>query len=282
MLDNLNESQRKNLFNAVLATFIFLAVFLCIKAIVSLKEYSYVGRGVYPTNVITVSVTGEVLAIPDTASFSFSVVEESKTVQDAQSKASKKMNSIIEALKTMGVEEKDIKTTSYNSYPKYDYTTYPCIQPLPAVQADSGEASSISYPCRPGKNVLTGYEVSQSITVKVRKTEDAGKVLTKVGDLGASNISGLDFVVDDADKVQAEARDKAITDAKEKAKVLSKSLGIKLKRIVNFYEQGNGPIYYGKAMEAGMGGDVAVSVPPQIPTGENKITSNVSITYEVE
>ena len=266
--------QKNRLGKAILWAVILLAVFLGIKAIYSLKELSYLGKGVYPSNVVSVNGTGEVLAVPDVASFSFSVVEEGKTVKEAQEKATKKINSILDAVRSMGVEEKDIKTTGYNSYPKYEYNYTTC---------------SSGY-CPPGKQVLTGYEVTQSITVKVRDTEKAGDVLTKVGELGAGNISGLDFVVDDMDKVRAEAREKAIADAKQKAKVLSKTLGVRLDKIVSFYENGDGgyPIMYREAamdskMVLGMGGANAVAPQssPSVPTGENKIVSNITITYEI-
>ncbi|HRH26790.1 MAG TPA: SIMPL domain-containing protein [Parcubacteria group bacterium] len=270
-LNSLDAVSKKRLFNAVLAMFVLLAVFLGIKALSSLKELSYIGKGVYPSNVISVNGTGEVLAVPDVASFSFSVVEEGKTVKDAQDKATKKINSILEAVEALGVDKKDIKTTSYNSYPKYEYTQGAC---------------SMNY-CPPGKQVLTGYEVNQSVTVKVRDTEKAGEALTKVGELGAGNISGLDFVVDDLEKVKAEAREKAVADAKAKAKILSKTLGVRLDTIVNFYENGDGayPIMYRSEMSAdakvmNMAG--SASVAPSLPTGENKIVSNVTITYEVK
>ncbi len=272
-INGLDSVSKKRFFNAILTTVILLAAFLGIKALSSLKELSYIGKGVYPSNVISVNGTGEVLAVPDVASFSFSVVEEGKTVKDAQDKATKKINSMLEAVKALGVEEKDIKTTGYNSYPKYDYQQTVCTMQYP------------NY-CPPGKQVLTGYEVTQSVTVKVRDTEKAGDVLTKVGELGAGNISGLDFVVDDLEKVKAEARQKAVDDAKAKAKILSKTLGVKLDTIVNFYENGDGayPVMYRAEMSAdtkvmGMGG--TASVAPSIPTGENKIVSNVTITYEV-
>jgi uncharacterized protein len=272
----LSDVQKKRLFNALLAVVVFLAVFLAIKSLSELKESAYIGKGVYPANVISVSGEGEVLTVPDVASFSFSVVEEGKTVGDAQDKSSKKINAIIDAVKAMGVEEKDIKTISYNSYPKYEYSNSVC----PA----SRDASVVVY-CPPGKQVLTGYEVSQSILIKVRKTDEAGEVLTKVGGLGASNISGLDFVIDDLDAAQAEARDKAIQDAKAKAKVLAKSLGVRLVKIVSFSEGGNYPIMYGmggiEAKTMSMDA-VAMPTPPQLPTGENKTISNVTITYEVE
>jgi uncharacterized protein len=260
--------EKKKLVTAVFVSFVCLSVFLAVEALSAIKEFSYIGRGVYASNVITVMGKGEALAIPDIATFSFSVVETGKTVGDAQDKSAKKINSIIDTLKQSGIDEKDIKTTNYSSYPKYEWKESLC----PAG----------SY-CPPSKQVLVGYEVTQSVTVKVRKTADAGAILTKVGGLNVSNISGLDFVVDDIDTVQAEARDKAITDAKEKAKVLAKSLGIRLKRIVNFYEGniGDAPVMYSmEAKSSRMGSDVAT--PPQLPTGENTITSNVSITYEVE
>ncbi len=273
MYQYLSDVQKKRLFNSVYAVLILLAVFLGVKALNAFKEGSNIGRGDYPANVISVNGTGEVLAVPDVASFSFAVLEEGKTMKEAQDKATAKINAMINAVKGLGVEEKDIKTSGYNSYPKYDYR--------------QTQVCSIGY-CAPGKQVLVGYEVNQTITVKVRKTDTAGDVLTKVGDLGAANISGLDFIVDDMEKVRAEAREKAVADAKAKAKVLAKTLGVRLETIINFYENGDGgyPIMYREsAMDSKvmMSGNVAMpSVSPQLPTGENKIVSNVTITYEVE
>lgn len=270
-MDQFDNIQKNRISQGIYVVLIVLAVFLGIKSLNAIKETSYIGQGVYPTNIISVSGTGEVLTVPDTGSFSFSVVEEGKTVGEAQDKATKKINAIIDAIKAMDVAEKDIKTIGYNSYPKYEYLqNYSCTN---------------GY-CPPGKQNLTGYEVNQTISVKVRKTADAGAILTKVGDSGATNISGLDFIVDDTDAVMAEARDKAIQDAKEKAKILSKSLGVKLVKIVSFNEYGNQPypiMYASGMMEKSVTMDaVAPQANPQVPTGENTITSNVTITYEVE
>lgn len=268
MYQYLSDGQKRKLFNVVFLTLVILAVFLAILSINAIKQSSYIGRGDYPANVISVNGNGEIFATPDTGSFSFSVIEEGKTVKDAQDKASKQINRVIDGVKSLGVEEKDIKTTSYNAYPKYDYMR--------------AELCTAGY-CPPGKQVLTGYEVSQTIVVKVRDTEKAGTVLTKAGEMGAKNISGLDFVIDDMDKIQAEARDKAIKDAKEKAEVLAKSLGVKLKRIVNFSEGGyQPPMYYAMGAAKMEAQSADASVVPQIPMGENKVTSNVTITYEVE
>jgi uncharacterized protein len=266
MYQSLSENNKKQFFTAILVVLVLLSLFLLAETLGAFKEYSYIGRGTYATNVITVTGRGEATAIPDTGSFSFSVTEIGKTVATAQESASKKINAILDAVKAMGVEDKDIKTTSYNSYPRYEYNNIVCVR----------------APC-PSSQVLVGYEVSQTVSIKVRKTADAGAVLTKVGTLGAENISGLSFVVDDTDSVNAQARDKAIADAKLKAKALGKSLGIHLSKIVNFYESGDQtqPVYYGKTMSAeavNMGSPTI----PQIPTGENMVVSNVTITYEVD
>jgi uncharacterized protein YggE len=276
---NLDSSQKKRFFNVLITTFVLLAVFLGVKALSAVKEYSYIGGGVYPANTITVSGTGEVFTIPDTGSFSFSVNEEGKTVKEAQEKASKKMNAILAALKDMGIEDKDVKTIGYNSGPRYEWRQASC----PTSSSDMG----MPVYCPPGKSVLTGYEVNQTISVKVRKTDEAGDALVKVGELGATNISGLDFVVDDTDAAKAEAREKAIKNAKEKAKTLAKALDIKLVRIVSFNDSSDyPPMYY--AMDSvsslkGMGmGSSEAAVAPQVPVGENRTVSNVTITYEVK
>ena len=265
--NNIDGVKKEKVLKALFAVLVILAVFLAIETLNALKENSYIGQGIVSANVINVSGEGEVFAVPDTATFSFSVVESGKTVAVAQDTAAKKVNGILDAIKAMGVKDKDIKTTGYNSYPKYEYA--------------QAQICSNGY-CPPSRQILTGYEVNQTVTVKVRKTADAGAVLTKVGTLGAQNISGLDFVVDNMDAVNAQARDKAIQDAKAKAHILAKSLGVRLSKIVNFQESGSQPpIYYGMAMDTKTIGAPVPTV-PQLPTGENKVTSNVTITYEVD
>lgn len=283
MYQSLDDKQKKQIFVLVVGILGILIAFLAVKTINAIRESGYIGKGVYAANIITVSGKGEVMAVPDVASFSFSVTENAKTMKDAQDQSAKKMNSAIEAIKAMGVDEKDIKTTSYSSYPKYEYNNYPCAEPTTVSSGMGMMAVSSISPCRTSKSVLVGYEVSQTVLVKVRKTDTAGDILTKVGTLGVDNISGLSFVVDDPEKVQAQARDMAIKDAQEKAKELSKSLGVKFVRITSFYDNNNTPIYGygGTGLEAKTMSAVDIAV-PQLPTGENKIVSNVTISYEIK
>ena len=248
---------------------VMLGVFLLVLTISSLKQYHYIGCGVAASNTIYVSGDGEVFAVPDTATFSVTVQEEAKEVKAAQDVATKKTNDILAYLKSQSIDGKDVQTTDYNVYPQYDYTNGVCT----------------SGYCQPGKQTLRGFQVSQTLTVKVRDTKKAGDLLAGVGSKGASSVSGLNFTIDDQDKLKAEARDKAIAKAKEKAEALARSLGVQIVRVVGFNEDSEGyppmPYTYGRgglAMDAAMESKAAT---PEIPTGQNKITSSVSITYEI-
>lgn len=259
--------RNKRIASALFLAILLLAAFLFVKTISEIKAYSFIGGGVPVSNTITVSGEGEVFAVADTAQFSFSVIEEAETVAIAQDAATKKMNLALGLLEGAGIEDRDIKTTSYNIYPRYDYIREACTQ----------------FYCPPGEQKLRGYEVSQSISVKVRDTEMAGKVLADIGSSGVSNVSGLNFTIDDEDELQREARQDAIEDAEAKAKQLANDLGVRLVRVVNFSENVAQPYYarsFDMAMsmeEDGMGGAFV----PDLPVGENKITSRVNITYEI-
>ncbi|MBP9757876.1 MAG: SIMPL domain-containing protein [Candidatus Pacebacteria bacterium] len=246
-----------------------LAVFLFVASIYALKSVRYIGSGVSASNTISVSGDGEVFAVPDTATFSVTVQERAKDVATAQTAATKKNNDIIAYLKAEGVEEKDIQTADYNVNPQYEYTNGSCT----------------SGYCQPGKQTLIGFEVTQTLAVKVKDTDKAGDLLSGVGTKGASSVSGLSFTIDDQDQLEADARDKAIADAQAKADVLAESLGVTIVRIVGFNESGYEPYAYGRggimAMDA-VNQTKAESAPsPELPVGQNKITSNVNITYEI-
>ncbi len=220
-----------------------------------------------PAN-ITVDGRGEAVAVPDIATFSFSVEAEADTAEAAQSASAEKMNRILSYLEEQGIAETDIKTTNYNLYPRYRYEERIC--------------PNFGY-CPPGEQVADGFTVSQMVTVKVRDTEMAGDLIAGVGEREATNLSGLSFTIDDEEALRAEAREKAIADARAKAEKLADSLGVRITSLVGFYE--NGPSY-------GYGGDYyareemamdakATNIAPSLPTGENETVVSVSITYEV-
>src|SRR5690606_11626549 len=126
-------------------------------------------------NTITVSGEGEVFAVPDVASFSFTVSADAETVAAAQEDSAEKMEAVLEAMRGMGIEEKDIKTMDYSVYPRYSYT--------------QGACTPMS--CPPSRQVLEGYTASQNVSVKVRDTEKAGEALSLAGANGATGLSSI-------------------------------------------------------------------------------------------
>ncbi len=215
-------------------------------------------------NTITVEGTGEATAVPDIASIGFSVTETAVTVAEAQTKATTKTDAALAFLKGAGIEDKDVKTTGYNVYPQYESVA-------PCYYGDCGVRNPL----------IIGYQVTQSVEVKVRDTAKAGGVLQGLGNVGVQNIYGPNFTVDDEDAARNEAREKAIAEAREKAKTLANQLGVRLGKVVSFYENNYGyPVYdsYG-----GKGGAMeAAQSAPSLPTGENETTVSVSITYEIK
>lgn len=225
-------------------------------------------------NTVSFSGEGKVTAKPDMAVLYISVLAEAKTSKEAQNANAKKSDAVIDFLKKQGVEEKDIKTSSYNVAPNYYY---------PRVYQTVEQVEPQIYPPFPpvpdSTPRIIGYTVDHTLEVKIRNLEKAGDILDGVVTAGANRVSGPNFQIDEQEKLQVEARQKAIDDAKKKARDLEKQLGIKLGKIINFYESGDypGPIFYEKALPVGAGGDA-----PTIPPGKNEIRVNVTITYQIK
>lgn len=263
------EDSKTKLFKA-LGMFAIAGTILVVAMIITeVKAYRFIGGGVSATNTIAVSGEGEVFAAPDIANISFTVREESKKVAEAQDKVTTKMKAVLASVRKQGVVDKDIKTENYNSYPKYVW--------------QEAKMSCMAIGCpppQPGKQVITGYEVSQTVTLKVRNLESVNVLVDALATVGVTEMQGPNFAIDNEDSLKAEARKEAIEKARAKAEVLAGDLGVTLVRVVSFSEGGNYPMYYDRVM--GLGSAKAESAPmPEIPKGENKITSSVTVTYEI-
>ena len=258
------EVQFKNLkFVFGILAILFLAavtVWFGVGALNKLKENRFIGKEAEVKNTISVSGTGEIWAKPDLALIDFSVVGEKKTVIEAMADNTKKMNSVIEEIKSQGVEEKDLKTTNFNISPRYEWY----------------EKSEI-YPA--GKRVLVGYEVNQTLQVKIRDLTKIGNIIQVATEAGANQVGDLQFTIDKQDELKSQARKEAIEKAKVMAKEIAGQLGVKLVKITNFSENAIAPIPYPYFMAEAMSGGAET---PQIQTGENKIEVQVSITYEID
>lgn len=259
----ISEKDKSNLIKAAAMLLIIVSLFFLVKIVSEVKGLRFIGGGATAASTISFSGQGEVFASPDIAFVNITIREEGKTLAEAQAKATPKEKAALDFLAEQGIEKKDIKTEGYNSYPKYDYGR-PCYD---------------VYPCSSNPQLL-GYEVAETISIKIRDLSIAGKIMTELGSLGVGELNGPNFSIENEDELKAEARKQAIDKAKAKAEILAKDLGVRLVRIVNFSEDGYYPMpMYAKAE---MAMDSSGSAPaPELPTGENKIISNVTITYEI-
>ncbi len=247
---------------AAAAALSVLALFLLVKTFDALSRFGHGDNP--PLNTITVSGEGQSLATPDIARISFTVQETAASVALAQAAATTRTNDTLTAVKALGIDEKDVKTEGYSVYPQYQNSS--CAPGVMCMQNGSPK--------------ISGYQVSQSVSIKVRDTAKAGDVLQKLGTLGVQNISGPEFSVDDPSLTAAEARGKAITDARSKAQVLAKQLGVKLGTVVNFSESGNSPYPMYSNVSKGAAMDSA-AVAPSLPVGQDETKITVQITYEI-
>lgn len=241
------------------------ALYFGVKFINEVKAFGAIGVAPSAVNTIDVTGEGEAVAVPNVATETFTATEKAATVAAAQDGVNKKIAAALAFLKQSGIEEKDIKTTDYSAYPEY---TYPCTGGTPCPANSTGQPK------------LMGYTVSQTVAVKIRDTSAVGKIIDGLGAAGVTGLSGPNYTVDEPQVVKDDAREKAIADAKEKAEVLAKQLGVRLVRIAHYTENSGGGMY----PQAYMAKDMAVggaSTGAQIPAGENKYTSNVTITYEI-
>jgi len=218
-----------------------------------IRAYPYIGADVTRMNAISFSGEGKVFTKPDIALVTLSVVTEGKNVGDVQDRNTKKMNSVIDFLKKFGVEEKDIKTTNYNLYPRYSY------EPVKIPQ-------------------IIGYEISQGLEIKIRNLDKVGEILAGSVDAGVNQVYSLYFKVDKDEEFKANARALAIENAKKKAQETAAQLGVRLGKLISFNEGTEYPYPVYRGMEGIGGGGEA----PNIQVGENEILVTVTLVYEIQ
>lgn len=221
-----------------------------------IKEGRYIGQEVESQNTITVSGQGKVYAKPDLAIINFAVVTERNTVGKSLEVNKEKMNKVIETLKQQGIKKKDIKTTTFNIQPRYEWHE--------TIKEE-------------GERVLAGYEVTQRLEVKLRNLEKVGSIIQEATNAGANRVGNISFTIEDKDKFKKQAKEKAIEEAKSKAQETASQLGISLSKIVNFSENVYSPRPYSDVRMEAMQGKGS----PQVEPGQNKVEVNVSITYEI-
>ena len=201
---------------------------------------------------ISVSGTGRVVTAPDVADLRLGVTVTRTTVKDARNVAAGQMNRVIAALKKLGIADKDLQTSGLSLQPNY---TYP----------------------NGGNPRLTGYTLSNGVSVTVRDLDKLGDAIDDGLAAGATTLDGVSFRVDDPAKAQDQARKEALAQAKAKAQTLASGAGVSITGVASISETAAPipPIYYGGAQFGAMAKDAATPV----QVGTNDVMVTISVEY---
>jgi uncharacterized protein YggE len=200
---------------------------------------------------------GEASVRPDIAVLSLTVMREAPSAREALDADNKAMADVIAAMKASGIAGRDLQTAGVQISPRYDYSNKP----------DGTQEQK-----------LVGYQVSNTLTVRLRDVSKAGEVLDKSVTLGVNQGGGISFTNDDPSAVLTEARRDAVADALAKARTLADAAGVRLGQVIEIsdvaYTQPPQPIQ-AKAFDGG-----AAAVP--VEAGENAYSVQVQVTFELD
>jgi uncharacterized protein YggE len=212
---------------------------------------------------IAISGHGEVTASPDTAFVTSGVTTQGATAREALDLNTKAMNDLLAELKSSGIEARDVQTSGFSVSPNYVYT-------------EERDANGYTMPPK-----INGYQVSNSVTVRVRALDTLGAILDKSVTVGANTVNGVTFAVADPSELLNEARKSAFADARAKAELYATAAGAKLEDIVSISEGQNiiqppQPQMAKAMMDAAPRSDVPVA------TGELSFAIDVSVQWDLE
>lgn len=239
-------------------------VFLAIIAIAAVAIISILRDRIVNNQQWQVSVVGQGKASyqPDIATVTLGVqIDKAARAEDALDQLNGKMAKIIAAVKAAGIADEDIQTQNYSLYSQYDYID--------------------------NASTLTGYNANQQLMVKVREinkdADKVSKVIAAATKAGINQVLGVSFDISNLEDLKQEARIKAIADAKSKAGNIASTAGVRLDKVVGWWENivqapgiSNSYYYDGKG---GAGGAVAS---PSVPTGSQEIIIEINLSYKIK
>jgi len=215
-----------------------------------------VANALPPQRLLNVTGSGSVYLQPDVAYINIGVHTELATAADAVAENSDQTQKVIDALKSFGVKDIDIRTAYFSIYP------------------------SVQYDSQTNERLGTYYVVDNSVYVTVREIEKLGDLLDATLSAGANSVNSIQFDAEDKSEAIKEARDAAVKDAEQQAQELAAAAGISLGSLqrIDFFSTVPPEVFggYGK----GGGGAEAAAVP--IQTGQLTIAATVSVSYEVK
>lgn len=238
----------------VIGVFTFFTILIIYTKLFGPIPFSVTSVTTQKTTTFDVRGEGRVTVKPDIASVSVGVQANGSTVKAAQEQINNVINKVSQAVKALGINEKDILTTNYNINPAYDYT-------------------------EPTQRI-TGYTASTNLLIKVRQIDKVNQAIDAATANGANQVSGVSFEVDDKLKAENEARQKAVDEAKKKAQDASRIAGFRLGKIVNYTEGIGGypePVSYLRAQDT----KEVVQPPTQIEPGSTDIVITVTLSFDI-
>lgn len=211
---------------------------------------------------ISINGIGEVSAAPDTAFITSGVTTQGATAREALDANTKAMAELIATLKESGIEARDIQTSGFSVNPNYVYS-------------DARDANGYQLPPK-----ITGYQVFNTVNVRVREMAKLGGVLDKAVTVGANTINGVSFAVADPSALYDEARKLAFADARRKAELYATAAGEDLGGLRNISESQN----FNQPPQPYMMRAVADSAAGAVPVegGELSFQINVQVTWDLD
>ena len=206
---------------------------------------------------VRVSGTGIVAGNPDVVVLSIGVSVERDSVKQARAEAAEAMAGIIESLKANGLADIDIQTQHFSIHQRYDYSK--------------------------GKREFRGYNVTNTVSAKIRDLDTVGTVIDDAAEAGGDlvEINSIQFTIEDPTKLKMQARIAAMQDAQAKANTLATEGGVALGKPISISESGDyypGPVSFDFALAE----DSAAAIETPIQSGQLQITVRVNVTYEIE
>ena len=204
---------------------------------------------------LSVSAQAEARRVPDVATLSTGVVTRAADANAAMRANAEQMDKVMAAIRDAGIAERDTQTTGVNLNPDYRY--------------EENKAP-----------VITGYQASNTVSIKVRDLAKLGKVLDALVAGGANQVNGPSFEIDEPEAVYDEARQAALKKAQARAEMYAKSLGLQVRRIVSISEGGGfrPPVPMPMMAMAARGkaeADTAIS------PGETTLSANLDVVFEL-
>ncbi len=215
---------------------------------------------------ITVVGRGEVKVKPDVATTTVGVEALGPTVDAAMEDAQARMTSILDALKKLGIAEKDIQTSNFS----INFERQGSPEPKPAAQ---GAPGAFEPPAG-------FYRVSNMVQVTIRDLTKVSDVIDTAVKAGANNVWGISFGLDDTDALEAQAREKAVADAKARAESLASLTGVKVGSVMAISEVvGSSPVpMFANAERAAMGMGGGTPAEP----GEVTFSTQIQVIYGIQ